>query len=90
MSGGGRDDSAVLGVRLLALAVGGECAVWAAQVIVDPQWMWWWQIPYRPCGFACPMGMHVGSMTFVRVWPGRVSLNAVALDLGSDVDANEI
>ena len=35
-------------------------------------------------------GMHVGSMTFVRVWPGRVSLNAVALDLGSDVDANEI
>ena len=90
MSGGGRDDSAVLGVRLLALAVGGECAMWAAQVMVDPQWMWWWQIPYRPCGFACRIGMHVGSMTFVRVWPGRVSLNAVALDLGSDVDANEV
>ena len=36
------------------------------------------------------MGMHGGSMTFVRGWPGRVSLHAVALDLGSDVDANEI
>ena len=90
MSGGGRDDSAVLGVSLLALAVVVICAVWAAQVMVDPRWMWWWQIPYRPCGFACRIGMHVGSRTFVRVWPGRVSLNAVALDLGSDVDANEV
>ena len=90
MSGGGRDDSAVLGVRLLALAVGGECAVWAAQVMADPQWMWWWQIPYRPCGFACRIGMHVGSMTFVRVWPGRVSLNAVAWISVPHVDANEI
>jgi len=36
VSGGGRDDSAVRGVGLLALAVGGECAVWVAQVMVDP------------------------------------------------------
>jgi hypothetical protein len=48
----------------------GERAVWAAQVALDSQYMWEWQIAYQTCGFGYRTGGPRSFDDVVRVWPG--------------------